>query len=116
MIDGYVSKMEKQELGKYLSSHEELESIIDSLNPAGLVVLKLHETQFMKYVMDAAGKEGIYLQLIPFLNDDYPAHPTFDLVGKTKLINLHATLLEKADNALSKCLIRTAFGGMINNE
>lgn len=116
VIDGYVSKMEKQELGKYLSSYEKLESIVDSLNPDGLVVLKLHETQFMKYVMDAAGKEGIYLLMIPFLDDDCPAHPTFDLVGKTKLINLRATLLEKADNALSKCLIKIAFGGVINNE
>ena len=36
---------------------------------------------YSKYVMDAAGKEGIYLQMIPFSNDDYPAHPTFDLAG-----------------------------------
>lgn len=99
VIDGYVSKMEKQELGKYLSSYEKLESIVDSLNPDGLVVLKLHETQFMKYVMDAAGKEGIYLQLIPFLNDVYPAHPTSDLVGTAKLINLRATPPEKAGKA-----------------
>ena len=80
------------------------------------MVLKLHETQFMKYVMDAASKEGIYLQLIPFLNDVYPAHPTFDLVGTAKLFNLRATPLERAGNALAKRLIRTAFGGMINNE
>ena len=84
----------------------ELESIVDSLNPDGLVVaLEPHETQFMKYVMDTAGKEGIYLQMIPFFNDYYPAHPTFDLVGKTKLINLRATPLERAGNALAKRLM-----------
>ena len=96
VIDGYVSKVQKPEL----------ESIVDSLNPDGLVVaLEPHETQFMKYVMDTAGKEGIYLQMIPFFNDYYPAHPTFDLVGKTKLINLRATPLEKAGNALAKRLM-----------
>lgn len=106
VIDGYVSRMEKPELGKCLGSYEELESIVDSLNPDGLVVaLEPHETQFMKYVMDKAGKEGIYLQMIPFFNDYYPAHPTFDLVGKTKLINLRATPLEKAGNALAKRLM-----------
>lgn len=106
VIDGYVSKVEKPELGKCLGSYEELESIVDSLNPDGLVVaLEPHETQFMKYVMDTAGKEGIYLQMIPFFNDYYPAHPTFELVGKTKLINLRATPLERAGNALAKRLM-----------
>lgn len=106
VIDGYVSRMEKPELGRCLGSYEELESIVDSLSPDGLVVaLEPHETQFMQYVMDTAGKEGTYLQMIPFFNDYYPAHPTFDLVGKTKLINLRATPLEKAGNALAKRLM-----------
>lgn len=106
VIDGYVSKVEKPELSNCLGSYEELESIVDSLNPDGLVVaLEPHETQFMKYVMDIAGKEGIYLQMIPFFNDYYPAHPTFELVGKTKLINLRATPLERAGNALAKRLM-----------
>ena len=59
----------------------------------------------MKYVMDTAGKEGIYLRMIPFYNDYYPARPTFELVGKTKLINLRATPLDKAGNALMKRLM-----------
>ena len=70
-----------------------------------MVALEPHETQFMKYVMDTAGKEGIYLQMIPFFNDYYQAHPTFDLVGKTKLINLRATPMEKAGNSLAKRLM-----------
>ena len=106
VIDGYVSKVEKPGLGRCLGSYEALESIVDSLSPDGLVVaLEPHETQFMQYVMDTAGKEGIYLQMIPFFNDYYPAHPTFDLVGKTKLINLRATPLEEEGNALAKRLM-----------
>lgn len=106
VIDGYVSKVEKPGLGRCLGSYETLESIVDSLSPDGLVVaLEPHETQFMQYVMDTASKEGIYLQMIPFFNDYYPAHPTFELVGKTKLINLRATPLERAGNALAKRLM-----------
>lgn len=45
VIDGYVSKVEKPELGRCLGSYEELESIVDRLNPDGLVVaLEPHET------------------------------------------------------------------------
>lgn len=56
VIDGYVSKVQKPELGRCLGSYEELESIVDSLSPDGLVVaLEPHETQFMQYVMDTAG-------------------------------------------------------------
>lgn len=106
VVDGYVSKVQKPELGKCLGSYEELESIVASLNPDGLVVaLEPHEIRFMKYVMDTAGKEGIYLRMIPFYNDYYPARPTFELVGKTKLINLRATPLDKAGNALMKRLM-----------
>lgn len=106
VIDGYVSRVQKPELGKCLGSYEELESIVARLNPDGLVVaLEPHETQFIQYVMDTAGKEGIYLQMIPFFNDYYPAHPTFELVGNTKLINLRATPLDRAGNALAKRLM-----------
>ena len=41
----------------------------------------LAHVTYSEYVMDAAGKEGSNLQMIPFPNGDYPVHPTFDLAG-----------------------------------
>lgn len=106
VVDGYVSKVQKPELGRCLGSYEDLADIVARMNPDGLVVaLEPHEIHFMKYVMETAGKEGLYLQMIPFFNDYYPAHPTFDLIGRTKLINLRATPLDNAGNALIKRLI-----------
>ena len=106
VIDGYVSKVQKPDLGKCLGSYEDLPKIAAETNIAGLVVaLEPHEIHFMKYVMDTAGKEGLQLRLIPFFNDYYPAHPTVGLTGKTKLINLRATPLDKAGNAFLKRLV-----------
>ena len=106
VIDGYVSNTRQSGLGKYLGGYEELEAIVAAANPDGFIVaLEPDEMRYMKYVMDTAGKEGIGLRMIPFFNDYYPAHPTIDHVGKTQLINLRATPLDKPANALMKRLM-----------
>ena len=106
IIDGYVSKVQKPELGKCLGSYEDLSTIAEANQIDGFIIaLEPHEIHFMKYVMETAGKEGLQLRLIPFFNDYYPAHPEFDLVGKTKLVNLRATPLNKLGNALIKRLV-----------
>lgn len=103
IIDGYVSKVQKPELGKCLGSYEDLGAIAEEYDIDGLIIaLEPHEIHFMKYVMETAGKEGLQLRLIPFFNDYYPAQPTFDLVGKTKLVNLRSTPLNKVSNAFIK--------------
>ena len=56
-----------------------------------IVALEPHEIQFMKQVLDAADKLGARISIIPFYNDYIPAHPSIDVVGKTKLINMRAT-------------------------
>lgn len=103
IVDGYVSKVQKSELGKCLGSYEDLGVIAETYDIDGLIIaLEPHEIHFMKYVMETAGKEGLQLRLIPFFNDYYPAYPTFDLVGKTKLVNLRSTPLNKVSNAFIK--------------
>lgn len=106
VVDGYVSKVQKPELGKCLGSYENLGDIAEAYDIDGFIIaLEPHETHFMKYVIETAGKEGLQLRLIPFYNDYYPTHPTFDLVGKTRLINLRATPLNKVSNAFVKRFI-----------
>jgi len=114
IIDGYVSKAQRPELGKCLGSYEELGAIVKEHDIDGMIIaLEPHEIHFMKYVMETAGKEGLQLRLIPFFNDYYPAHPEFDLVGKTKLVNLRATPLNKAGNALIKRLVDIAGASLL---
>lgn len=102
-VEGYVSKVERPELGRCLGSYEDLEKILEEQLIDELVVaLEPHETQFMKPVLAAADKEGVRLSLIPFYNDYFPSHPTIDVIGQTKLINMRATPLDNIGWAMVK--------------
>ena len=105
-VDGYVSKMERPELGTCLGSYEQLEEILENYELDELVVaLEPHEVRFMKDVLSVADKEGIRVNLIPFYNDYIPTHPTIEVVGKTKLINLRATPLDHLGWAMVKRVV-----------
>lgn len=103
-VDGYISKVQRSELGKCLGTYEELENILEkNMVDEVIVALEPHEIQFMKQVLDAADKLGARISIIPFYNDYIPAHPSIDVVGKTKLINMRATPL---DNVLLRACKR----------
>ena len=94
-VDGYVSKYQKEGLGKCLGSYEELETILRENDIDELIVaLEPHEIHFMKYVISCADKEGVRLSLIPFFNDYFPTHVRMERVGKSKLIDMRATPLD----------------------
>ncbi len=102
-VDGYVSKVEKDGLGKCFGSYEELDSILEKNDIDELVVaLEPHEVQFMKNVIACADKEGIRLSLIPFFNDYFPAKVTMNITGRTKLIDMRATPLDNLGWAMAK--------------
>ena len=82
-VDGYISKTQREELGKCLGTYEDLETILDTrLVDEVIVALEPHEVQFMKQVLSAADKVG----------------------ARTKLINMRATPL---DNFLWRVVKRT---------
>ena len=103
-VDGYVSRAQRPELGRCLGAYEDLEHLLETrLVDEVIVALEPHEGQFMKQVLAAADKLGARISIIPFYNDYIPAHPTIDVVGKTKLINMRATPL---DNVLLRACKR----------
>lgn len=103
VVDGYVSGVEKPELGTCLGSYEQLEQILEQMELDELVVaLEPHEVQYMRNVLSAADKEGVRVNLIPFFNDYIPTHPTIEAVGKTKLIDLRATPLDNLGWSMAK--------------
>lgn len=108
-LDGYVSAVQKQGLGKCLGRYEEIESLLRKLNPDEMVVaLEPHEVEFMKAVLYAADKEGTKVNIIPFFNDYLPPHATLDSLGHTKLINVRATPLDNLGWALVKRIMDVA--------
>ena len=104
-VDGYLSAVRKEGLGRCLGSYEDLEQVLQEL-PVDEVIIALepHETQFMQRIFAATDKEGVRVSLIPFFNDFYPSHPVIDNVGRTKLIDLRATPL---DNLFAATFKRT---------
>ncbi len=102
-VDGYFSAVEKPELGKCLGRYEDMESVLANTRYDGLVIaLESHEVRFMVDVLRVADKEGIPVELIPFFNDYYPSFPTFEKIGSSRLIDLRATPLNRAENAVLK--------------
>ena len=105
-VDGYVSKYQKEGLGKCLGSYEELEQILQENDIDELIVaLEPHEIRFMKYIISCADKEGVRISLIPFFNDYFPTHVRMERVGKSKLIDMRATPLDNFFAASTKRLI-----------
>ncbi len=101
-IEGYVG-LEKEGLGTCLGAYEDLNGILEKVNPDQMVVaLESHETEFMESVLRAAEKEGIEVHLIPFFNEYYPKHPTVETVGDINLVNLRSTPLNNGWNGLMK--------------
>ena len=102
-VGGYVSAVEKPELGPSLGSYEDLTRILEEQRPDELIVaLEPHEVAFMPDVLAAADKEGVRLSLIPFYNDYIPQHPTIDAIGRIKLIDMRSTPLDSLAFATCK--------------
>lgn len=104
-IDGYISAVKKPGLGECLGSYEDVEQILDRYDLDELVVaLEPHEAQHLRQIIAAADKEGVRINLIPFYNDYYPAHPIVESVGRTRMINLRTTPLDNIAWAFVKRL------------
>lgn len=105
-VAGYVSKSQKEGLGKCLGSYEELDTILQEYDIDELVVaLEPHEIGFMKYVIACADKEGVRISLIPFFNDYFPSHVRIERLGKSKIIDMRATPLDSVLGSATKRLI-----------
>lgn len=95
VFKGYISAVEKKELGNCLGNYEHLEQIIEDNDIDELIVaLESHETKFMPYIFHIADKEGIGLRLIPFYNNYLPQNAVMETLGNTKLINVRVTPLD----------------------
>ncbi len=89
-----------KELGKYLGSYADLSAALEAKPYDGMVIaIEPGEISHMPDILQAADREGIQTELIPFFNDYYPSFPTFDSVGSSKLIDLRATPLNQPWNA-----------------
>lgn len=102
-VVGYLGQKENSELGEFLGTYDKLASVLEENFTDELVVaLEPDEVGYMKFILDVADKEGTRISIIPFYNEYIPAHPSIEVVGDTKLINMRSTPLDKIGWALIK--------------
>ena len=103
VVDGYVSKTPRPELGVNLGDYEELEKILEKRNVDVLVVaLETHELNFMQYAITCAEKNGVRISLIPSFSRFMPRHIRMDELGTVKLIDMRAIALDNPGSATIK--------------
>ena len=101
-IDGYVSKIDKEGLGKRLGSYEDLDKILtDNSIQEVVVALEMHEVEYMNMVLAACDKEGTRVSIIPYFNDYIPAYPTIYNVD-SRMIDVREIPLDNMLNAFIK--------------
>ncbi len=105
-VIGYVSDLENGKLGTHLGAYSELETVIEKYNPDEIIIaLEPQEAEIAIKALEAAGKEGSRVYLIPFYNDYIPPHPEIESYGDTKLINLRATPMDSLIGSLAKRML-----------
>ena len=96
----YISDLGNEpELGiqidRNISPAEDLEKVLgDGRIDEVVIALEPEEYGNMAKVINACEKYGVKYFVIPFYNDMIPAHPVFESVGRTRLINMRANRLE----------------------
>ena len=99
-VIGYIGTDPYAGLGEYLGGLERIEEILEKVPcDETVVALEPEETAHIQAVLNAAGKEGLRVSMIPFYRAYFPSHPTIETMGRSVLIDLRATPLD--NNALA---------------
>ena len=79
-----------------ISPDTDLETVIDKAEIDEVVIaLEPEEYVHITKVIAACEKSGVKYLVIPFYCDMIPAHPVFEAIGHTKMINMRANQLEQ---------------------
>ena len=94
-VIGYIGTDSHAELGEYFGELDQIEEILARF-PCEEVVVALdpEDTNYIQSVLNAAGKEGLRVSMIPFYRAYFPSHPTIETVGHSVMIDLRATPLD----------------------
>ena len=104
-VIGYIGRDPQANFGDYLGELERIEEILEKVACDEVVVaLEPADAGHIQAVLNAAGKEGLRVSMIPFYRAYFPQHPTIESVGHSVIIDLRATPL---DNLALAALKRT---------
>ena len=102
-VIGYIGDDQPAFLGENLGSLDEIEKVLETV-PCEEVVVALdpEDSGRIQSVLNAAGKEGLRVLMIPFYRAYFPQHPTIETVGHSIIIDLRATPLDNLALAFIK--------------
>ena len=104
----YMEDLENEpELGikidRNISADAELEELVaDKSIDEVVIALEPEEYRKITDLIRTCEKAGVRYFVIPFYNDMIPAHPVFESIGRTRLINMRANRLEQIGWAVLK--------------
>ena len=83
------------QIDENVGAEDDLEKLLaDAHIDEVVIALEPEEYGNMARVISACEKYGVKYFVIPFYNDMIPAHPVFESIGRTRLINMRANRLE----------------------
>ena len=110
---GRLAKQYREDLGNEPELGIQIDTVVDddadlesllSGSDVDEVVIALEPERYgnITRVISACEKCGVKYYVIPFYNDMIPAHPVFESIGRTKLVNMRANRLESLVGAWLK--------------
>lgn len=94
-VIGYIGDNKEAALGLYLGTLDHIGDILEKEDCEEVVVaLEPKDAGYIQTVLDAAGKEGLRIFMIPFYRKYFPRHPTIESFGNSVVIDLRATPLD----------------------
>lgn len=84
------------QIDKKINAYDDLERILKDAHIDEVVIaLEPEEYGNITRMITACEKYGVKYFVVPFYNDMIPAHPVFESIGRTRLINMRANRLEQ---------------------
>lgn len=103
IVEGYVSKVVKEELGRNLGAYEDLDTILNNPEIEEVVVaLESHEAEYLKSIILVCEKWGTKVSIIPSYYEYLPNRPLLIEQNGIRLINLRDIPLDDFGNAMVK--------------
>ena len=91
------------QIDQSLDANADLESTLKNKSIDEVVLaLEPEEYSNITKLIAACEKNGVKYYIIPFYNDMIPAHPVFESIGRSKLVNMRANRLEQIGWAVLK--------------
>ena len=83
------------QIDENVSVDADLETLLNSEKIDEVVIaLEPEEYRSITKVISSCEKQGVKYYVIPFYNDMIPAHPVFESIGRSKLVNMRANRLQ----------------------